>query len=163
MIKSIKKIWGLIKEAIVLMAKDLWAGKFVIIIILAGAKISKLLIGAMCPLVIASGLPCAGCGMTRAATSILKLHFDKAFAYNPSIFVWIIYVVYLGFYRYIKKTKIKRFFLVSLIVFSITLAVYICRMLFIFPSEAPMTYFYNNLFAKIIPGYNQFIRGFWKI
>lgn len=40
-----------------------------------------------CPIKYITGIPCLGCGMTRATLSILKLDFDMAFYYHPMIFV----------------------------------------------------------------------------
>lgn len=33
-----------------------------------------------------SGIPCPGCGMTRAAKSLMRLDFASAWGYNPLIF-----------------------------------------------------------------------------
>lgn len=39
-----------------------------------------------CPILMLTGIPCMGCGMTRAAFSILKLDFKGAFYYHPLIY-----------------------------------------------------------------------------
>lgn len=39
-----------------------------------------------CPILLLTGIPCMGCGMTRAALSILKLDFKGAFYYHPLIY-----------------------------------------------------------------------------
>lgn len=36
-----------------------------------------------CPILRITGLPCPGCGMTRAWLSVLRLDFAAAFSYNP--------------------------------------------------------------------------------
>ena len=42
----------------------------------------KKLHGAFCPMVIIFGLPCPGCGTTRAASNFFHMNFDKAIEYN---------------------------------------------------------------------------------
>lgn len=158
-----KKMFQTLKTAFGLLARDIWAGKIVILILLISIHITKMLFGAMCPVVLFTGLPCPGCGMTRASISILSLQFVRAFIFNPSIYVWIVYVLYLAYYRYIKRTKIKRFVPVSVIVFGITIGIYLYKMIFIFPGEAPMTYMYDNFLSRVSPGYREFLNNFWKI
>lgn len=49
-----------------------------------------------CPTRYLFGICCPGCGMTRAAFSILKLDFAAAFEYNPSVFILpIAFIVFL--------------------------------------------------------------------
>ncbi len=158
-----KKLLGVLKNAVILLAKDIWAGKIPILLISLGIYLSKQLFGAMCPMVIATGLPCPGCGMTRAAISILSFRPGMAFSFNPSIFIWIVYVLYLIYYRYIKRTKIKRFVPVTMALFIATIGIYIYRMIFVFPGEAPMSYMYSNMLSRLFPGYKNFLNNFWKI
>ncbi len=42
--------------------------------------------GVGCPIRFLTGIPCAGCGMTHAALSLLRGHFTEAFAYHPLCF-----------------------------------------------------------------------------
>lgn len=39
-----------------------------------------------CPIRYLTGVCCAGCGMSRAAVSLLKLDFASAFYFNPLVF-----------------------------------------------------------------------------
>lgn len=49
-----------------------------------------------CPTRYFLGICCPGCGMTRAAFSVLKLDFAAAFIYNPSVFILpIAFIVFL--------------------------------------------------------------------
>lgn len=38
-----------------------------------------------CPVLFVTGLPCMGCGMTRAFSALLRLDFAAAFAYHPLV------------------------------------------------------------------------------
>ncbi|WP_409346132.1 DUF2752 domain-containing protein [Paenibacillus sp. MBLB4367] len=43
-----------------------------------------------------SGFYCPGCGITRAATSLLRLDFHQAFHYNPLLFFLVpMYITYI--------------------------------------------------------------------
>lgn len=63
-------------------------------ILLAGSIVSYLFImylvlhysGIGCVFLYAFGIPCPGCGMTRAAFSLLRLDIIAAWRYNPLIF-----------------------------------------------------------------------------
>ena len=46
-----------------------------------------LLIFYECPFLYLLGIPCPGCGMTRALFSVLLLRFGRAFYYHPGIFL----------------------------------------------------------------------------
>lgn len=39
-----------------------------------------------CPILYVTGIPCMGCGMTRAFAALLRLDFAAAFAYHPLVF-----------------------------------------------------------------------------
>nr|WP_308506235.1 DUF2752 domain-containing protein [uncultured Agathobaculum sp.] len=53
----------------------------------AGAYLSASILGWGCPLQHFTGVPCPGCGMSRAAFALLRLDFASAFRYNPMIYV----------------------------------------------------------------------------
>ncbi len=54
---------------------------------LFGAGILLLnLLGYVCPLLLFFGLPCPGCGMTRAVLSLLRLELAEAFVFHPLVF-----------------------------------------------------------------------------
>lgn len=158
-----KKVLSSLKLVIKLVCSDIWKAKIAIICVVLYLQLTKLLMGAMCPMVIVTGLPCPGCGMTRAAVSLLRLRFLDAFAYNSCVYLWLVFGMYLFFYRYIKRSRTKHFVLIFSAVMTITIGVYIYRMIYRFPGEAPMTYMYNNLLARYMPGYKLFLGNFWKL
>lgn len=161
---NIARIKNAFLTALKMLWQDIWHFKFLIIGFAIYCRLAKLLLGAMCPMVIATGLPCPGCGMTRAAISVLTLDFHSAFVYNPNIFLWGVYLLYLGICRYIfLKKKIPFFNTVSIIVLSVTIGVYIYRMMYCFPGEKPMTYMYKNAFSMMLPGYKNFVARHWSI
>ncbi|MDO4460570.1 MAG: DUF2752 domain-containing protein [Clostridia bacterium] len=72
-----------------------------------------------CPVKLLTGISCAGCGMTRAWISLLRLDFTEAFHYHPFFAAPAIFVV-----SYIlKKNGHEKKFRISCIVIVILLLV----------------------------------------
>ena len=109
---------------------------------------------AFCPFLIVTGLPCAGCGMTRAVFCFLTGQFERGMNLNPAAPLWILWIAAFVINRYIlgKNSKWIRVLLGMVVV--ITLVIYLYRMLTQFPSYPPMTYYRNNIMAK----YNTILR-----
>lgn len=61
------------------------------------------LVGIGCPILFLTGIPCAGCGMTRAWASVLHGHFHRAFYYHP--LYWTVPLMGILFLRYRKLPK----------------------------------------------------------
>ncbi len=110
-----------------------------------------------CPLLHMTGIPCAGCGLTRAFLYILQGDFVRAAYINPMAYVIIVFIIYCGFWRYVKGTKIKGFSVWFGIVMGIMLFFYLYRMYLYFPDRVPYTYSQNNVLANRLPGYEEFI------
>lgn len=70
-----------------------------------------------CPIRFITGIPCMGCGLTRAMLAMLKLNFSSAFYYNPCIFL----IPVLGFYPFcnkrIQKIIIYTFCIIFIVVY----------------------------------------------
>lgn len=146
-----------VKEIINRIGKDLkeflWAG----VVFLIYYLIVHSLYDAFCPLLVTTGIPCAGCGLTRAALYLLQGQLARAAYINPSIFLIIIFLLYCGYFRYIKGSKIKGFSIgLAMLVVSM-LVIYFCRMYLYFPERVPYVYHRNNVLAGEIPGYSDWI------
>lgn len=107
--------------------------------------------GITCPIKYVTGISCAGCGMTRAYLSLLRLDINAAFTYHPLF--WLVPVVALVIW---KKQKIKPSYYKAILIVAIVLllAVYIYRMIqgdgeiVIFkPEDGMIIRFLNNLFT----------------
>ncbi len=61
--------------------------KLRIIALLLLAALLSHVSGIGCPIRWLTGIPCAGCGMSRAILSLLTGHFRDAYAYHPMVFV----------------------------------------------------------------------------
>lgn len=117
-----------INEIIGAVIKDLLQIKVAILILVVYGVAAQLLFGTICPTRIFCGYPCPGCGLTRAAFDIiLGFHIKKAWYHNPTIFLWIAYIIAWLWYRYVLKKSIKHNNVYLIFVGVITLLCYILR------------------------------------
>ncbi len=110
----------------------------------------------ICIFKVYTGLPCPGCGMTRAFLSVFHGDISGAFVWHP---LWPLVV--LGPIVYFissklgeKGLKFKSFIIYSSLVLLIT--VYIIRMVLYFPAHAPMDFNDNAIPIKIIRFLSRF-------
>lgn len=97
-----------------------------------------------------TGIPCPGCGMTRAYLAALHLDFMEAFRMHP---LWPVTVPLLAVSLW-KNGRIfsgrkanTLFYLLFLLAY---LAVYILRMICLFPDTAPMLFDANAVIPKLL-------------
>lgn len=134
------------KKIINRVVKDVKDYRWAIILLIVYFCGAYIMFGSFCPMVIATGFPCPGCGLTRAALNIFKGNIRECIYYNPTIFIWVIYIVGVGFERYVlDKTKIRKWQILLAIIAFITVVVYIYRMKLYFPNREPLIYNRNNL------------------
>lgn len=62
-------------------------GLLALCLLLALAYAAASVLGVGCPIRTVTGVPCPGCGLSRALAAVLRLDFAAAFAQNPMIFV----------------------------------------------------------------------------
>lgn len=113
-------------------------------------------LGSACPLYLIFGIPCPGCGMTRAWISLLGGDIAKAFYFHPAFFaaaIVAVCVILCGIKPKLKKSKvITGIYLVLCVAF---LSAYIYRMIVFFPNEEPINYNENSLLAVIIRAFSH--------
>ncbi|WP_207662140.1 DUF2752 domain-containing protein [Clostridium sp. AM58-1XD] len=101
------------------MKKNRW---FILLLILAAyVAVTSLTIG--CPIRYVTGIPCPGCGMTRAFLSLLSGHVREAFSYHPLF--WAVPVLFYGVYRYDRKADRASIVILGLTA-AMFLAVWLC-------------------------------------
>lgn len=79
-----------------------------------------------CPFRYFFGICCPGCGMTRAAFSIIKLDFAGAFHYHPLIFIMPLCAIVFLIRKRLPKKLYNGLITVAVILFA---GVYICRLI----------------------------------
>lgn len=107
------------------------------------------LLGIGCPIRFLTGVSCAGCGMTRAWQSMLKLDFRAAFHFHPLVLLPVAFTV-----LFIIRGRIneKLYKAVVVVMIALVLGVYVFRMLD--PNDDIVVFdIGNNIIAKI---YNYF-------
>lgn len=118
---------------------------------------------AFCPLINLTGFPCAGCGLTRAFLYIATGQFEKAAYMNPMSFLIILFLLYCGYFRYIRGTGIKCFKLLFTVLILSMLAFYGIRMYLYFPDRIPYVYTDRNFLGKMVPGYGNMVKKLLQI
>ena len=121
------------------------------------------LFGAFCPMVIVTGLPCPGCGTTRALIYIFRGQFGRAWQLNPCAFLMVLFGVYFVYMRYVKGKEVKYAMEILAVAAALMLLVYIYRMVTEFPGYPPMTFRRDNILNRIFPFYNDFLRHLFGI
>lgn len=105
---------------------------------------------AYCPFLIATGFPCAGCGMTRAVFFILKGEIKRGMSLNPAAPLWIIFLIWLFGERYLRGRTSKHVKAALAVVVLVTLGIYIYRMINFFPGSPPLVFYRNNLISRAL-------------
>ena len=105
------------------------------------------ILGIGCPIKFFTGISCAGCGMTRAWLSALRLDFKSAFYYHPLFFTVPIIFMLVLFKEKLNK-KIYNALIILLIISYVT--IYAIRL--IKGSEIVVFEPYNNILFRIIKG-----------
>lgn len=117
----------------------------------------NLVFHAFCPLVIFSGFPCPGCGITRAAVCFLTGKWRLAWDMNPVIFPVMLTVFYFGINRYLLGQKAKGIKWLIVLVLALLVITYGVRMYLYFPDWAPYVYTQDNMLERFFPFYKRFL------
>lgn len=120
------------------------------------------LFGSACFFSSVFGIPCAGCGSTRALSLLLQGRFGEAIRMHPLILVSLLLLILVPGFALVRFIASKRgkdipFPLSSkasdIVMYSLAglyLAVYIIRMILFFPHTEPMCYNHNSVWGQII-------------
>ena len=112
--------------------------------------VSNLLFHAFCPLIIFCGLPCPGCGISRASVYFLTGRWHQAWQMNPMIFLIAAAAFYFSCSRYLfgRKTAGIKVIVISLL--ALLVVVYGVRMYLYFPNRVPYVYTENNMITRLL-------------
>ena len=102
----------------------------------------------ICIFKVYAGLPCPGCGMTRAFIALGKGHVQEAFYWHPLWPFVIIGPILYGYFDHVKVHRNKKTPLIwiALILFVGT---YAFRMYLYFPHQPPMDFNTHSYFYRI--------------
>ncbi|OUP63738.1 DUF2752 domain-containing protein [Sellimonas sp.] len=146
--KNSWKSWG--RDTWHMIRKDLWNIRIVILVLAIYFTVAWCFLYTSCPLVLVTGFPCPGCGLSRAAFSILRGEFLQAWHLNPFIYAIVALAGAFCIRRYIlhkETTSLKKWLLLLLIGMILF---YIYRMIRYFPGEPPMSFYRDNLINRLL-------------
>ena len=149
--KIIRRVWADIRHA-----------KVAIAFFVIYCALTNLLFHAYCPFKLLTGIPCPGCGLTRAGLSLLTLHFKKAWYYHPMIFLIVPELMALMLWRYVLCKRPKHLKAVAIVTLFGLLILYPVRMRMFFPDRCGMEFYEDNLTGLIVPYWNACIQHFIK-
>ena len=90
-----KKIVGRVKEDLKKTALPL------MVLFLYGAA-TQMIFHTVCPWAILTHIPCPACGLTRAGLCVFTLRLQEAYRMNAAIFLWVPFIAWVIFRRYVK-------------------------------------------------------------
>ena len=93
--------------------------RFLILVLFCAALLGIVLLGINCPFRSLTGIPCPGCGMTRAWLAALRLDFLAAFRYHPMFWSVPVLMAYCIFDGHIIRPKWLNWCLLGLIAFGV--------------------------------------------
>lgn len=147
-----------IKKIVRRIVADLNASKWAIAAFLILYLAIHWIFGAFCPMLVLTGIPCAGCGLTRAFFFLAGGQAARAVSINPSVLAVIVFLLYCGYFRYVRGERI-RYLGGALSILAVSmLVIYGYRMYLYFPDRAPYVYMEQNMAAKYIPGYREWLQ-----
>lgn len=112
-----------------------------------------ILFRAFCPMVVLTGFPCPGCGLTRSILFFLTGQWERSFYIHPLGGIVVCFFGYCAWFRYIKGRKIPGCNWILVFLAGTAVILFLIRMRLYFPNRPPYTYTSGNFLEKIIPGY----------
>lgn len=137
--------------------KDVKEYKWLGLVLAVYYLLMEFIFSAFCPLVIITGFPCPGCGITRAFLCVLTGQFARAWYINPLIYGVILTALYAGVQRYLLGRKVRGFRKILCVLAILMIVVYIYRMYRYFPHRPPMSITGGSLFERFLPGYKELL------
>ena len=107
--------------------KDIYSIRYALLILLPYAIITQIIFHTICPFAIITGLPCPGCGLTRAGILVLTGQFHAATQANATIYLWMPFLIYLFVFRYLLSRKVPLATALTILVCLISLGYFLLR------------------------------------
>lgn len=127
--------------------KKYWIGITIGLLLMIGINYRY---GSVCFSTIMLGIPCPGCGITRAAKLMLTGHWKESLQMHPLLLLVIFGVIGYPIIKKVLKNYIlfvKIYVIISLVIF---IGFYIYRMKVYYPNIQPMVYYEDNYLYKFM-------------
>jgi len=118
--------------------------------IAAYAVAAQLLFGTVCPFYFVVGLPCPGCGLTRAGLLLLGGNPAESFRMHPLLLPVAAYLAAAAVIHIRSPHKMPRLYLPGILLLTAMVGVYVYRLTTLFPHTAPMMINENALLQNIL-------------
>lgn len=136
--------------------KNLWS---VAVAVAIYAVLVNLIFHAFCPMVIVTGLPCPGCGMTRSLFFLATGRVGQSLWIHPMGVPIAALVFYFLWNRYVLGRNAKGMKVLVIVAIVLLVILYIWRMRLYFPDRIPYVYEEDNILAKTLPFYEQILHA----
>lgn len=150
MVVRMKEIWKRIRQDV----EEYWVSALVLALY---TILVNVIFHAFCPMVIVFGIPCPGCGLTRAVTYLLSGQILQSLYINPMGIPIACILIYFFWNRYIIGKKAKGIIPLTVVAIILLLVLYFWRMYNFFPNRIPYVYSENNILSKKITFYEQIL------
>jgi len=130
--------------------KDVLEFKWAIICLVIYYFVTHELFHAFCPMVIVTGLPCPGCGVTRSIFCLLTGQISRSFVLSPFALFWILLGIWFVYERYVQGKKVKGIYPLIGCLCVAMVVYYVYRMYTTFPSISPMIYTEDNVLNNLL-------------
>ena len=147
-----------VRAVLLRILRDLKNYRLAVPAFLVYAALATFFLGTICPLSALTGLPCPGCGSTRALLLVLTGRWGAAFSYNPNVYLWLLLAAYVGWRRYILGKKAVGALPAAAGIAALMILVYLYRMAAEFPGSPPMDYREGNVLERFFPAYGEWMR-----
>ena len=130
--------------------RDIKQIRIAICLLLIYGIVAEVIFKKICPVVIFTGYPCPGCGLTRGVLAIIRCDYQTAIRYNATSILWLIFIIWFCYKRYIKgydEIPWERYVIPLAIC---TIGYYCYRMYRLFPTSAPLVYYRKNIMQWLI-------------
>ena len=108
-------------------------------------------LGHACPINLLFGVPCPGCGLTRACLCLFRGDVYGAIAMHPLVFTLpVIFGCFIAAFFSEKFAYSKPLIVLSAVGVALFLGVYVYRMATVFPSAEPMAYNKRSLLFLLL-------------
>lgn len=136
--------------------KNLWP---VAAVVAVYTVLVNLIFHAFCPMVIVTGLPCPGCGMTRSLFFLATGRVGQSLWIHPMGVPIAVLIFYFLWNRYVLGRNAKGMKVLVIAAIVLLVILYIWRMRLYFPDRIPYVYEEDNILAKTLPFYEQILHA----
>lgn len=115
-------------EMIHRICRDLYRLRQALAVLFLYGLIAQFAFHTVCPFAVFTGHPCPACGMSRAVLLFFTRNFRLSFSLHSLALFWPLFLLYLGYFRYLKGRSAPFVRTLTVILCLTTLAYYLYRL-----------------------------------